>query len=196
MYRWWSPCWNRLTISRFYLFFHNFKNACDSKDIHGCTTMRILQHFIKDHIKAAWPCRVCDTKKDELQKEGRLTTNCRVVSYLLTICVTDNVLAKAEAAINNFKLLEWMYAVCSSENLWERHYTTAVCMINYFWWACYSGNRTNQFAHIWEQIELHKKFLLSKIWPAMRYICQHYRMNLKEAVAIITTFSLKRGGRN
>lgn len=54
---------------------------------------------------------------DDIKKEGTLTNYYQIVHYLLETHVTDDITAKAEAAIMNYKQPKNICAVCYSETL-------------------------------------------------------------------------------
>lgn len=100
-------------------FLQNFKTACNSNGIHEEAAIKLFQHFMKDPAKSALVHSVCDTKEDDPQQDGKLTTHCQVVHYLLTTYATDDLIAEAEADINNFKEPKGISAVRYSKGLWE-----------------------------------------------------------------------------
>lgn len=63
--------------------------------------------------------RVCATKEADPRKEGNMTTDCQVVSFLLATYATDDVLTVLKANVANFKQLEGMPVIRYSEVLWE-----------------------------------------------------------------------------
>lgn len=87
---------------------HTFKTARDSNGIHERAVMWLLRYFMRDQIKSALAHRVCATKEDDPQKERKLMTYCKVVSYLIATYASDDVMANAEADITNFKQPEGM----------------------------------------------------------------------------------------
>lgn len=99
---------------------HNFKNACGSIGIYEEAAMWQFQNFFKERAKAALIHRVCTTRKDDSQSEGRLTTYCQVVCYLLATYATDNVIAEAKANITSFYQSENKSATRYAQLLWEK----------------------------------------------------------------------------
>lgn len=51
------------------------------------------------------------TKDDEPHKEGELTSYSQVVSYLLPTSATNDMIAKVEAKITNFKQENYMFSI-------------------------------------------------------------------------------------
>lgn len=92
-------------------FLYNSKKACDRNIIHEGVPMCLCQHFMKDQGKAALEYRICASNEDDPEQEGRLTTYCQIVIYLLAIYASNNVIAKAEADITNFMETEGMSSV-------------------------------------------------------------------------------------
>lgn len=79
-----------------------------------------FQHFIKDPAKAALAHRVCAPGGEQHQLEGKLTSYCEIVSYLLETYATGDVTAEAETDITSFEQSENMTAIRYAEVLWEK----------------------------------------------------------------------------
>lgn len=63
--------------------------------------MWLLQRFMKSLTKAAFALRVGPKEINNLEKEEKLTTYCRVKNHPLGIQATDNVIAEAEPRITS-----------------------------------------------------------------------------------------------
>lgn len=59
-------------------------------------------------------------KEDDPQQNGKFTTYCQVVSYLLSTYSKDDTIVDVEAGISNFKQPQGIFVVRYSEVLWEQ----------------------------------------------------------------------------
>lgn len=65
--------------------------------------MWLLEHFMKHPGEATLTRRVWATKEDFPQKNGKSTTYCQVVNYLLATYATDDFITEIEADTTNFE---------------------------------------------------------------------------------------------
>lgn len=101
-------------------FLHKFMTACDRNNIHKNGAMRHFQHFVKNPSKGTVAQRVCVTKKDNRKWNGKLTIYCQVVSFLLGIYATDDVISAVEAYIASFNQMKEKFVARYSETLREK----------------------------------------------------------------------------
>lgn len=100
--------------------------SCYCNGIYEREAKWLLQQLTKVPTKAALSHRVSATENGYPQKERKYTKYCQVVNHLLAVHATDDVKAKEEAEIKNFKELECKSAVRYSEVLWEKLYAVVM----------------------------------------------------------------------
>lgn len=101
-------------------FLQKFKSACDSNGVYEEAAMWLFPYFLKELAKAALSNYMMTQNSGQTHFEGKLTTYCQVVNYMLETYTADNVIVEIEPDINRFKQAADMSAVRFSELLWEK----------------------------------------------------------------------------
>lgn len=78
-------------------FLQNIQTVWDINGIIEAATMWLFPNFMKDPAKARSAHRVCATKENELQQEGKLTTSYLVIKYSLATYTAEDVIVDIEA---------------------------------------------------------------------------------------------------
>lgn len=84
-------------------FLTNFKTACDALGIHEGAAMWLFKPFMRESAKSALNMRICPSDQSSVTKKGKLASYSAVVNYLLMTYAYDDIIAKAEAELHQFK---------------------------------------------------------------------------------------------
>lgn len=117
-------------------FSHDFKTACDRYWIHEGVTRWLLTHFMKNPARAVFLYRMSDIEDSNTQKQKTLTDYCQVVNYLLETYASNDVFAKAEAEIMNYKQAEHQSRVWFSKTFWDKRKDLDGSSINQYSTVC------------------------------------------------------------
>lgn len=100
-------------------FLWNFKTARDSNEIDEGAPMWLFLIFIKEPSRATLAHRMSASIEGNAHREGKLTSYCLLIDYLLEAYATYDVIAETEAEVTNCKQSENMSAVHYTQTLWE-----------------------------------------------------------------------------
>lgn len=80
--------------------------------------MSLFHSFMKKPAGSDFIARTCMSSSNLARQEGKVTSNCQVVNYLLATCVTDDIIAEDNMDIVNFKQPVGQSAVEYPQALW------------------------------------------------------------------------------
>lgn len=97
---------------------NNFKTGRDSMTIHSGDVLCLISYLIQEPVKEALSHQLT---ADEMNRKqvGMQTTYCEIVSFLLSMYATADVITEAEAEFTDFNQPVGMPAVQYFEALWK-----------------------------------------------------------------------------